>query len=397
MAARSANVNYYAYIRSPEWRAKADAAKRRAGYRCQVCNRPSSQVVLNAHHRTYERLGNELPEDITVLCEDCHKLYEKNKRVHAPPAAARARAESKPAPAAHAFAANAAAATLTKAQKRRARAKRATLAELLRVAVALAVLWFLGRSIGMFGRPSAPIPDNAQTGTVQVAQPAAIALPERNLAPIEPITAGIEQAHAARVQPAEPASIELEVASSEHSDARQPAAQPQSLTVLCTVERGANIRSGPGTQYKVIGGAAAGEVVAANGHNDRCDPDTGLWYRLTGGRWMADLVIDCPESDGLAFVDVDCAPVNSPTAPPPTALPPTIIPPTAVPAEVPTVEQRAAPVIDTNCDPSYPTVCIPPAPPDLDCGQIPYRRFEVRGADPHRFDGDHDGIGCESG
>jgi micrococcal nuclease len=40
-------------------------------------------------------------------------------------------------------------------------------------------------------------------------------------------------------------------------------------------------------------------------------------------------------------------------------------------------------------------VCIPPAPPDLDCGDIEYRRFEVIGSDPHRFDGDHDGIGCE--
>jgi micrococcal nuclease len=49
-----------------------------------------------------------------------------------------------------------------------------------------------------------------------------------------------------------------------------------------------------------------------------------------------------------------------------------------------------------NCDPSYPTVCIPPPPPDLDCGDIPYRRFQVIGSDPHNFDGDHDGIGCES-
>lgn len=50
-----------------------------------------------------------------------------------------------------------------------------------------------------------------------------------------------------------------------------------------------------------------------------------------------------------------------------------------------------------GCDPSYPTVCIPPAPPDLDCGDITYRRFEVRPPDPHHFDADHDGIGCESG
>jgi micrococcal nuclease len=49
-----------------------------------------------------------------------------------------------------------------------------------------------------------------------------------------------------------------------------------------------------------------------------------------------------------------------------------------------------------DCDPSYPDVCIPPPPPDLDCGDIRHRRFRVQGRDPHRFDGDNDGIGCES-
>ncbi|MDR7489528.1 MAG: thermonuclease family protein [Armatimonadota bacterium] len=47
------------------------------------------------------------------------------------------------------------------------------------------------------------------------------------------------------------------------------------------------------------------------------------------------------------------------------------------------------------CDPAYPDVCIPPPPPDLDCPEIPYRRFRVLPPDPHRFDGDRDGIGCE--
>lgn len=54
----------------------------------------------------------------------------------------------------------------------------------------------------------------------------------------------------------------------------------------------------------------------------------------------------------------------------------------------------------TNCSASYPTVCIPPPPPDLDCSQIPYRNFSViytvPNPDPHHFDGDHDGIGCET-
>ncbi len=51
---------------------------------------------------------------------------------------------------------------------------------------------------------------------------------------------------------------------------------------------------------------------------------------------------------------------------------------------------------EENCDPSYPDVCIPPPPPDLDCADIPYRNFRVLPPDPHRFDGDGDGIGCET-
>lgn len=50
----------------------------------------------------------------------------------------------------------------------------------------------------------------------------------------------------------------------------------------------------------------------------------------------------------------------------------------------------------TDCDPAYPDLCIPPPPPDLDCGDIPDRNFRVLSPDPHRFDGDGDGIGCET-
>ncbi len=79
-----------------------------------------------------------------------------------------------------------------------------------------------------------------------------------------------------------------------------------------------------------------------------------------------------------AAVDVTCA------TPEPVA---------AVPAPAPLVGSASG----GSCDPSYPTVCIPPGPPDLDCGDISFRRFTVLAPDPHRFDGNHDGVGCESG
>lgn len=49
-----------------------------------------------------------------------------------------------------------------------------------------------------------------------------------------------------------------------------------------------------------------------------------------------------------------------------------------------------------SCDPAYPDVCIAPPPPDLDCGEIPHHNFRVVGSDPHGFDRDNDGIGCEA-
>ncbi len=47
------------------------------------------------------------------------------------------------------------------------------------------------------------------------------------------------------------------------------------------------------------------------------------------------------------------------------------------------------------CDPSYPGVFIAPPPPDLVCEEVPYRNFAVIGSDPHAFDADGNGIGCE--
>ncbi|MEG4917768.1 thermonuclease family protein [Microcoleus sp. B7-D4] len=70
--------------------------------------------------------------------------------------------------------------------------------------------------------------------------------------------------------------------------------------------------------------------------------------------------------------------------------------PAAAPQRPAPSPQRPVPAQQSNCDPSYPDVCIPPAPPDLNCGDISHRRFRVLPPDPHKFDRDKDGIGCES-
>ena len=69
-------IDYKAYLTSDEWKEKAHNAKECAGWRCQLCNRFGYKGKgLHAHHRTYERLTNEEPGDITVLCASCHAKY----------------------------------------------------------------------------------------------------------------------------------------------------------------------------------------------------------------------------------------------------------------------------------------------------------------------------------
>jgi micrococcal nuclease len=68
--------------------------------------------------------------------------------------------------------------------------------------------------------------------------------------------------------------------------------------------------------------------------------------------------------------------------------------PSSVPTSKPTPVMTSEP--SGNCDPAYPDVCIKPPPPDLDCEDIEHQGFKVLPPDPHRFDSNGDGIGCES-
>jgi len=79
-ASKSNNyLNYYDYIKSDKWKKRANDARRRANFHCQICN---SSKNLHVHHRTYERLGNEKPTDLIVLCAECHKLFHDNKKIN---------------------------------------------------------------------------------------------------------------------------------------------------------------------------------------------------------------------------------------------------------------------------------------------------------------------------
>lgn len=70
-------TRYYKATHGPEWNRRRAAAIEAADSRCQVCYSPDD---LHVHHRTYKRLGAELPGDLTVLCKTCHNLFHTHKR-----------------------------------------------------------------------------------------------------------------------------------------------------------------------------------------------------------------------------------------------------------------------------------------------------------------------------
>ncbi len=69
------NMRFEEYLRTPEWRSRRNRALLMAGNRCQLCGK--SNLRLDAHHNSYQRRGEELLEDLVVLCCNCHQRYHR--------------------------------------------------------------------------------------------------------------------------------------------------------------------------------------------------------------------------------------------------------------------------------------------------------------------------------
>lgn len=64
-------MEYETYINSTKWAEKRSSRLELDLYRCQTC---LSTEDLEVHHRTYERLGDEIVEsDLITLCRECHE------------------------------------------------------------------------------------------------------------------------------------------------------------------------------------------------------------------------------------------------------------------------------------------------------------------------------------
>lgn len=66
-----ATKKYLEYLKSVEWaNIKLDLLANR-GDKCERCG---SKKGLQVHHKSYENVFNETPDDLVVLCFRCHQL-----------------------------------------------------------------------------------------------------------------------------------------------------------------------------------------------------------------------------------------------------------------------------------------------------------------------------------
>jgi hypothetical protein len=100
---------------------------------------------------------------------------------------------------------------------------------------------------------------------------------------------------------------------------------------------------------------------------------------------------DCATSECayLPIIEHNVVPTNTPTY---TAIPTETTEPPTPTTELPTLTPTRDPEV---CAAEYPTVCIPPPPPDLNCPDITFRNFVALPPDRHNFDTDNDQVGCE--
>lgn len=91
---------------------------------------------------------------------------------------------------------------------------------------------------------------------------------------------------------------------------------------LSTVNRGANIRSGPGINYAVTGGLGSGDRIQLVAQTT-----DGTWFQMASGQWIYAALVSNPPADLPRSRVAEAPPV------PPTATP---VPPPATPVHTPT-------------------------------------------------------------
>lgn len=161
----------------------------------------------------------------------------------------------------------------------------------------------------------------------------------------------------------------------------------------CVTADSLRVRSGPGTEFAMVGGISRGECYIAEGRNSDSSWLQLLVPGLDGG-WASAEYLSLDESPQQLAV-TRALPTTTPIRPLPTITrQPTLTTPIT----------PASPSGGSNCHPSYSGVCLIVGIGDYDCssgsGNGPnyaYGPFRVVGPDSFGLDGDGDGIACEGG
>lgn len=82
---RNIHADYEWYLNSEQWKHIRKVVSERDRSTCQNCKRRwlDGETTFDVHHLTYERRGQERPEDLQLLCRKCHDAtHEAGKMKH---------------------------------------------------------------------------------------------------------------------------------------------------------------------------------------------------------------------------------------------------------------------------------------------------------------------------
>ena len=68
--------SYRSYLESDAWKEKRKDVLQAAGYQCEKCGKPATEV----HHKTYKRIYHEPLSDLIALCSECHGAVHSKRR-----------------------------------------------------------------------------------------------------------------------------------------------------------------------------------------------------------------------------------------------------------------------------------------------------------------------------
>lgn len=80
---------YLATLSSKEFKRRKTARVKATRSHCERCGLYFPRSGLQLHHKTYERLGNELETDLELLCRECHIVADRERQCAHPRFASR--------------------------------------------------------------------------------------------------------------------------------------------------------------------------------------------------------------------------------------------------------------------------------------------------------------------